>query len=191
MPDAATAAFLGAVPVLEGIPEADLRELARVLRRRVLPAGELLWREGDEAQAMVVIVDGRVSISVRLPGDRAAELTTAGPGEVLGEIPLLDGGRHSASARASEPTTLLSLSRGEFAALVLRRHPAAFALKRRIAAIACQRLRRHLAALATSLGMEDGRAADATPPAADLEPCGPPDSAYVRRLAAFHAFDAL
>src|SRR4051794_9450650 len=104
-------AFLASVPILEGMAEADLRELSAVLRRRELPAGGFLWREGDEAQAMVLIVESRVAISVRLPGDRDAEVTSLGPYEVLGEIPLLDGGRHSATARAVEPTTLLALSR--------------------------------------------------------------------------------
>src|SRR5215208_3434506 len=82
--------FLATVPLLEGIPEAELAELALVLRRRELPAGEILWREGDDALAMLLIVDGRVSVSMRLPGDRAVEVTSMGRREVLGEIPLLD-----------------------------------------------------------------------------------------------------
>src|SRR3990170_2735378 len=62
--------FLATVPLLDGMPEPELSELARVARRRELPAGEVLWREGDEASAMVWIVDGRVSVSlgVRRPG---------------------------------------------------------------------------------------------------------------------------
>ena len=104
-----------------------------------------------------------------------------GPGEVLGEVPLLDGGQHSATARAIEPTSLLSLSRADFAALVSGRHPTAFALKRRIAGVACARLRQQLAGLAASLGGDAAAEAAAAAPA-ELEFCGPPDSAYVRRL---------
>ena len=75
-----TVAFLSTVPLLEGIPEAELEELAGVLRRRDVPAGEILWREGDEAVAMLLIVDGQVSVSLRLPGDRAVEVADVGPG---------------------------------------------------------------------------------------------------------------
>ena len=50
------------------------------MRRRELPAGEVLWREGDEAAAMVLIVDGRVSVSLRLPGDRTVEIADMGRG---------------------------------------------------------------------------------------------------------------
>jgi CRP/FNR family transcriptional regulator, cyclic AMP receptor protein len=182
-------AFLSSVPLLEGVPQAKLEELAMILRRRELPVGEILWREGDDAEAMLLIVDGRVSVSLRLPGDRALEVTTVGPGEVLGEVPLLDGGRHSATARVIEPVTLLSLSRADFAALVSGRHATAFALKRRIAAVGCSRLRQQLGVLAASLGGDPADAA-ATPPA-ELEYCGAPNSAYVRRFATFRAFDSL
>ena len=181
--------FLATVPLFEGVPEAELTELARVMRRRELPAGELLWREGDLATAMVLIVAGRVSVSLHLPGERTFEVASLGPGETLGEIPLFDGGRHSATARVSEPATLLSLSRVDFAALISRHHPTAFALKRQFACLACARLRRELGTLAESLG--GGPAAEPAPDAAELEPSGPPDSRYVRRLATFRAFDPL
>jgi CRP-like cAMP-binding protein len=185
-----TIAFLATVPLLEGMPEAELAELARVTRRRALPAGEILWDEGDEATAMVLVVDGRVSVSLRLPGDRTVEVSSLGRGEVLGEVPLLDGGQHSATASLLEPSTLLWLSRADFAALVSRRHPTAFALKRRIAGVACARLRHQLAGLAASLG-DGGPATQPTQEPAELESCGPPDSAYVRRMATFRAFDSL
>jgi CRP-like cAMP-binding protein len=182
-------AFLATVPLLDGLPEAELAELARLLRPRDVPAGQVLWREGDEGVAMLLIVDGLVSVSLRLPGDRAVEVASLGPGEVLGEIPLLDGGRHSATARVVEPARLLSLTRADFAALVSRSHPTAFALKRRIARVACGRLRLQLATLVASLD-GDGQPA-VFPPGAELEFCGPPDSGYVRRLATFRAFDSL
>jgi CRP-like cAMP-binding protein len=183
-------AFLATVPLLEGIPERELAELARVLRRRDVPEGEILWREGDEAADMLLIVDGQVSVSLRLPGDRGVEVAAMGRGEALGEVPLLDGGQHSATARVTEPSSLLSLGRADFAALVSRHHPTAFALKRAIARVACGRLRAQLAALARSLG--GGPAgAPAAGAAEELEFCGPPDSRYLRRLANFRAFDSL
>jgi CRP-like cAMP-binding protein len=181
--------FLATVPLLDGMPEAELHELAGLLRRRNVPAGAVLWREGDAAHGMLLIVDGRVSVSLRVPGDRAVDVTSVGPGEVLGEIPLLDGGEHSATVRVIEPASILSLSRADFAALVLRRHPTGFALKRRIAGVACARLRTSLAGLAASLGGEP--VGEPPRPVTDLEPCAAPDSGYVRRLATFRAFDSL
>ena len=74
------------VPLLEGRDEADLAELARVMRRRTVQEGEILWRQGDDARELALIVDGAVSASLQVTGDRAAEIGRAGPGEIVGEI---------------------------------------------------------------------------------------------------------
>src|SRR4051794_34321286 len=118
MSEAATASLLATVSLFEGIEDAELEELASIMRPFEMPAGKVLWREGDEAKAMLVVIEGRVSVVLNLPGERTVELNRVGPGEVLGEIPLLDGGRHSATARVIELARLLSLTRADFGALV-------------------------------------------------------------------------
>jgi CRP/FNR family transcriptional regulator len=193
MSDRATVEFLATVPLLEGSDEADLVELARVMRRRTLPEGEVLWRQGDVARELVLIVDGAVSASLQAPGDRTVEIGTAGPGEVLGEIGLLDGAGHTMSVRVTATATVLALGRLDFAALLAGRHPSAFRLKRRLAALFTARLRIQLRHLADSLDGEPAGppAGDAARALADLEDCAPPDSRYVRRMATFHDFDPL
>jgi CRP/FNR family transcriptional regulator, cyclic AMP receptor protein len=180
------------VPLLDGREEADLAELARVMRRRTLPAGQTVWRPGDDAREVLFVVDGAVSVLLDLPGDRTLDFGTVGPGQMIGEIALLDGGGHTTSVRVRETATVLALGRSDFAALLAGRHPKAFTLKRRLLALLAARLRNQLRYLAVSLGGErDGLPAQRAPALADLEPCGPPDSRYIRRMATFHDFDAL
>jgi CRP/FNR family transcriptional regulator, cyclic AMP receptor protein len=189
MPDRAAVDFLATVPLLEGLGEADLVELARVMRRRTLREGEILWRQGDGARELLFVVDGAVSTSLQVPGDRMAEIGRAGPGDVLGEIALLDGKGHTMSVRVTEAATVLALGRLDFAALLAGQHPTAFRLKRRLAGLLVARLRGQLRHLAASLGGGPDEAA--APALAELEPCRPPDSKYVRRMATFHDFDPL
>jgi CRP/FNR family transcriptional regulator, cyclic AMP receptor protein len=193
MSDRATVDFLATVPLLEGREEADLVELARVLRRRMVREGEILWRQGDDAREMVFIVEGGVSASLDVPGDRVVEIGRAGPGEIVGEIALLDGGGHTMSVRVTETATVLALGRVDFAALLARQDPSAFRLKRRLASLLTARQRNQLRHLAASLGGEVAGppAEDAARAFAELEYCGPPDSTYVRRMATFHDFDSL
>lgn len=185
--------FLAAAPLFEGMQHGELVEVARVMRRRSMSVGDILWQQGAEAKGMALIVEGRVSVTLRLPGDRALELTDAGPGETLGELPLVDGGPHSATAQVTEAGSLLFLSRADFAALVARDDPSAFALKRRFAAVTVARLRRRLEYLGDSLGPRDAGSAAAGPAPApeQLELTGPADSRYIRRMATFRAVDAL
>jgi CRP-like cAMP-binding protein len=188
MSDRETIEFLATVPLLEGREEADLIELAKAMRLRTLPEGRVLWRQGDEAREMLFIVDGAVAASLDLPGDRTLEIGRAGRGEVVGEIGLLDGDGHTMSVRVTETATVLALGRLDFAALLAGRHPAAFALKRRLASLFTARLRAQLRHLAGEL---DGPPTEDLAPATDLEECGPPDSRYVRRMTTFHDFDPL
>jgi CRP/FNR family cyclic AMP-dependent transcriptional regulator len=193
MSDRETVDFLANIPLLEGREEADLAELSRVMRRRTVPEGEILWRQGDDAREMVFIVDGAVSASLHVPGDRTVEIGRAGPGEVVGEIGLLDGEGHTMSVRVTETATLLALGRADLAALLARQDPPAFKLKRRLASLFTARLRNQLRHLAASLGGETAGPAgeDAVRAFAESEYCGPPDSTYVRRMATFHDFDSL
>ncbi len=193
MSDPDTVAFLATVPLFEEMRRSDLVELARVMRRRTISEGEILWREGAEAGGLALIVDGRVSLTLRLPGERTLELSDVGPGETLGEIALIDGRTHSATARVTDAGSVLFLGRADFAALVARRGASTFALKRRFATVATSRLRRQLTLLGDSLGplAPAGGDADGARTFAELEYCGPPQSAYVRRMATFRAFDAL
>jgi CRP-like cAMP-binding protein len=193
MSDRETVDFLGTVPLFEDQEERELVELARVMRRRTMQEGEILWSQGDDAREMVVIVDGAVSASLHLNGDRTVEIWAGGPREVVGEIALLDGEGHTMSVRVTETATVLALGRVEFAGLLARQDPSAFRLKRRLASLFATRLRKQLGHLADSLGgdVADPPAGDPARAFAELEYCGPPDSKYVRRMATFHEFDPL
>src|SRR4051794_33877970 len=154
MSDRETVGFLATVPLLEGRDEAGLAELARVMRRRTVREGEMLWHQGDEAREVVFIVDGAASASLDVPGDRSVEIGRAGPGDVVGELGSLDGGGHTMSVRVTETATVLTLGRMDFAALLAGQHPAAFGLRRRLASLFTARLRNQLQQLAQSLDGE-------------------------------------
>jgi CRP-like cAMP-binding protein len=193
MSDGGTVNFLARIPLFEGIAQADLAELARAMRRRTAREGEVLWRQGDDAREMIVIAEGRVSASLRAAGGRAVEIASAGPGEMVGEIALVDGGPHTLSVSVTEAATLLVLGRQDFAAQLARQHPSAFSLKRRLAALFTARLRNALRHLGGSLGDAQSGLPPADPAGAvaELEYCTPPDSTYMRRMASFHDFDRL
>jgi CRP-like cAMP-binding protein len=179
-------AFLAGVSLLEGRGEDDLAELAEAMRRRKAAAGDVLWSEGDEARELLFVLEGEVGVSLGAPGGKAIEIGRVRPGGVLGEIGLLEGGRHTMTVRATEPTTLLALSRHDFGALLARPDSSSFELKRRLASQFTVRLRNQLAQLATTLGGEVVAPARSAP---ELEACGPPDSRYLSRMATFHDFD--
>ena len=193
MSDRDTIDLLAAVPLFEGRSEADLAELARVMRRRTVRAGDTLWRQGDHPRELALIADGTVAASVHVTGGGAAEIGRSGRGEIVGLIGVLDGAGHATSVRVTEAATVLALGRQDFTALLAGQDPSAFRLRRHLTTLLAARLRSQLEYLAVSLG---GRSSG--PPAGDpggvcdeLEDARAPDSRYVRRMATFHDFDPL
>jgi CRP-like cAMP-binding protein len=184
-----TAAFLQRVPLFAGLTADELHDLVAVMQPVELAPGQLLWNQGQAADALHLIIGGRIGIYLRQPGGTEVHLTTLGPEEVLGELPLIDGGTRSATARALDRARLWSLSRADFAALTLRRSPTALALRRRICAVACTRLRDRYQQLARSLAPGLPSGASEPPTAAELTESVPPDE-YLNSLAFFHDFAA-
>jgi len=184
-----TVAFLQQVPLFAELTADELHDLVAVMQPIELAPGQLLWRQGQAADALHLIRGGRIGIYLRQPGGTEVHLTTVGPGEVIGELPLIAGGTRSATARALDQARLWSLSRVDFAALTLRRTPTALALRRRICAVACTRLRDRYQQLANSLppGLPPG--ASEPPTAAQLMKSAPPDD-YLSNLAFFRDFAA-
>jgi CRP/FNR family cyclic AMP-dependent transcriptional regulator len=88
------------------------------MRSRRFKRGEVLFHIGDPGDALFVIVSGEVKIS--LPSDTGEEaiLATLGPGEVFGELALLDGSPRSASASALVATETVVLPRERFRELI-------------------------------------------------------------------------
>jgi CRP-like cAMP-binding protein len=178
------------MPLFAGIGDGELREIEQVLQRVSLQPGEQLFRQGEEADGLHVLAAGVVGVYGRLPGGREVELARLGAGEVVGELALVDGGMRAATVRALEPTSTIFLGRVEFLALVSRLDPTAFAIKRRVAALVCERLRRRYNALTGWVG-GDGpaattTAADAAPD--ELAPAHAPGDAYLARLPFFRGF---
>jgi CRP-like cAMP-binding protein len=68
------------------------------LERRNLDAGEALVHEGEEGRELFLLLDGMVDVEVN--GDVVAEI---GPGALLGERALLEGGKRTATLWASTP----------------------------------------------------------------------------------------
>jgi len=78
-----------------------------------VPAGRTLFREGDLGDAFYVVIAGEVDIRV---GSELVE--TVGPGGVVGEMAMIDGGARSASAVARTDSRVVRLDEKRFQFLV-------------------------------------------------------------------------
>ena len=72
--------------------------------------GDILFHEADPADALYVVIRGRLAIAIANPIDnRETVVSLMEPGDLFGEMAMLDDGPRSAMARALEPSTVLSI----------------------------------------------------------------------------------
>ena len=109
-------------PVLFGLAEEDLDELAQAAVMRSFPAGVVICQEGEQGDKVYFITQGRVDILQRLDDKSERYLHSAGPGEIFGEMAIFQEGVRTASVRAAEPTTVLQIGQEPFLT-VLGRSP--------------------------------------------------------------------
>jgi CRP/FNR family cyclic AMP-dependent transcriptional regulator len=100
-----------------GLGESDRFLFAVFAEEKRYPAEAVIFREGEPGESICVIALGRVRISRRISGGEEA-LAILGPGEIFGEMAVLDPGKgRSADARAHEDAVVLELSRSRFEGL--------------------------------------------------------------------------
>lgn len=124
--------------LLKHLPAEDLARLEAFARSRSFKARQPVFMKGDPASGMMAVVKGRVRISSYSADGREVVLNVISPGEVFGEIALIDGGERTADAVAMEDTELLVLERRDFLPF-LERNPE---LCIKLLKVMCHRLRR-------------------------------------------------
>ena len=97
---------LKTIPLFSGLSEKALSTVAVFATETSVSAGKRLVHEGDYSYDLIVIEDG--TADVIKDGKVVASL---GPGDVFGEMGLLDGGRRSADVVATSPMRLITLSK--------------------------------------------------------------------------------
>jgi thioredoxin reductase (NADPH) len=110
-----TAHELAQVPLLAGVPVADLESLARTSPDIHLEAGDYAVHEGDE-RALYIVLSGQLEI-VRLVDGLPTVLGKRQPGELHGEVPITLGTPFLGGARATQPTRVLRVDPRQYHAL--------------------------------------------------------------------------
>ena len=97
----------------------DISVLAGYMEVYRAQPGEILIREGEEGDFMVLIVDGEIDILKKNRRGEQYHMTSAGPGMTLGEMSMIDGEPRFATCMAAQSTTFAVLTRDNMAKIIL------------------------------------------------------------------------
>lgn len=107
-PDPTEAVPLEAQPLCRGFQAEELELLQSLLREEHFEAGQLICREGQPAEEIYFLTQGRVSVWIAIDHNRRRRMRTFAAGASFGEAALFEGYNRTADLIADVPTTALS-----------------------------------------------------------------------------------
>jgi len=110
------------VKLFETVNPKFIKGIADISTERHFKAGEYLMKQGDSGIGLFIIISGKVSIEKTDQNGKNVELAENGPGDIMGEMSVLDGSPRTASVKATQETACLVLASWEFNAFMTT-HP--------------------------------------------------------------------
>lgn len=130
--------LLRGTTLFAGLGDADADAILAYARLVPYPAGAEIFSKGVAGDSMMAVLKGHVRISAPSAEGKEVIFNIMGPGEVFGEIALLDGDERTADAVAMTDCELLTVDRRSFLPLLERRPDLCI----RLLVLLCERLRR-------------------------------------------------
>ena len=108
------------IQLFQRLDDTALERVMAALKPRSYRADEVLFQKGDPGDTLLVVGQGQVAIYEPLKGsiEKEKPLRIFNPGEVLGEMALIDQAPRSLSARALQDSVVLELGKDDFLNLI-------------------------------------------------------------------------
>src|ERR1019366_2527579 len=124
-------------PMFADLGTDELQRISGLCHTRHLRAGEMLFRKGDPGDSLFGLRRGQIRIETGASGGSRLTLNFMGPGDLFGEVAVLDGQSRTADATVGEPSELFVLRREDFLSFLEREPRVAI----KIIQLLCQRIR--------------------------------------------------
>ncbi|MBP7262798.1 MAG: cyclic nucleotide-binding domain-containing protein [Spirochaetia bacterium] len=113
---------LARVSLFANLDAKYIKGIAQISTERTFQPGEHLMKQGEDGIGLFIILSGKVKIEKTDPAGKQVELASNGPGDIMGELAVLDGAKRTATVTAVEPTVCLVLAAWEFNSF-MKTHP--------------------------------------------------------------------
>ncbi|HLF85818.1 MAG TPA: Crp/Fnr family transcriptional regulator [Nitrospiria bacterium] len=124
--------YLQRINLFKEIPADDMEELARVTRMESAKKKETIFLPGESSQQVYLLKTGRVKISRVSEEGREITLALLEPGEIFGELEILEGSARDTIAEAMEESQLCVIQKEQFLSLIRKRPELSFRLTKLI-----------------------------------------------------------
>jgi CRP/FNR family cyclic AMP-dependent transcriptional regulator len=100
--------------MFSGLPDSSLEPVAKVANMRRVPRGSIVVRAGDKTDFVYLVLSGSLKVLVSDEEGREVILSMLGPGELFGEMGVLDDNPRSATVVTVVPSDLIVIAKSDF-----------------------------------------------------------------------------
>lgn len=136
--------FLLETPIFSNLSDHELGEIVKVLTMKSFAVGDVIFKEGDEGDAIYVLYKGRVRVSKEILPSHQQDIVFLDERCVFGEMAIIDGLERSATTVADTDTICFTIQKKHFDRMIANDSIAALKLSYHIAQVISQRQRKTL-----------------------------------------------
>jgi len=125
----------------QGLENEDLQVLVPLFTPREIPAGKTVFLENMTGESLYLVERGEIVVSKMLAEGDEQILSRIGPGEVFGELAILDGAPRMATSRVNSDAMVWRLERSDYERLCATHPATGLRLMRNLVSMFCQKLR--------------------------------------------------
>lgn len=104
---------LRVISLFKDLSDDELLKVVKIVKKQTFRKGAVIWDEGDPEQGLHIIMTGKVRISRRTKEGDKQVLSVLNKNNFIGELSLLDGRNHSASAEALKKSEILIIKKAD------------------------------------------------------------------------------
>jgi len=137
------------IAMFDRLHEEELKIVAKYMNYRDVEPGEVIFKEGEKGAYMCFVAEGELEILKKNLEGESVVISTLQAGASIGEMAVIDNFPRSATVRAKDKGTLLTLSRYSFETILKQHPPIGIKLFQSLSRLLCLHLRK------TSKGFAD------------------------------------
>lgn len=118
MPEAPNLADMKKIPIFSELSENEIYKVLHLAFEKKYPVGSTLFVEGMTGEVLYIIKSGKVDICKKTEKGELV-IASLGPGEFLGELSIIDEGKRSATARVTQDSELIVITKKCFHDILL------------------------------------------------------------------------
>ena len=120
----------------------EIRDILSITQERTYKKDEVIFYEHSSGDEFFILTSGKVSIKLMLISDENhMPVLSVGPGDIFGELAVIDSGPRSATATCEEDTVVKVIKKSEFDGLAEKNNHLGMIIYRNISKIVCERIR--------------------------------------------------